>query len=175
MFSEDIIMKYYVSNKLVSFGGSSTVKNDRGEDVFFVKGKPFSFTSAKTIRTLDKQPLYKVRNKFLFFLLPKVFIADKDGNKLFKIKKEKYLSAKQNFVVENLSADLHTFAIAGNVFGRTYTITRNGNTVATITRDYNIVKDSFELNSYDENITPLLIAFVIALDNFRDKVKSQNT
>lgn len=174
MLSE-VIMKYYVSNKITSLGGSSTVKNDCGEEVFFVKGKPFSPTRVKTVRTLDKQPLYKVRNKFFFFLLPKVFIADKDGNKIIKIKKEKYLSAKQNFVVENLTDGMPTYAIAGNVFGRTYTITRDGNTVATVTRDYNILKDSFELNSYDETVTPLLIAFVIALDNFRDKMKSQTT
>ncbi len=40
-------MKVIIKNKFFSLGGSSSVKNENGEDVFFVKGKVLSPTHVK--------------------------------------------------------------------------------------------------------------------------------
>ena len=42
-------MKIYVKNKLVSLGGSSTVKDANGNDIIKVKGKFLSLTRKKKI------------------------------------------------------------------------------------------------------------------------------
>ena len=42
-------MEVIIRNKLFSLRGSSSVKNEQGEDVFFVKGKLFSPTHVKWV------------------------------------------------------------------------------------------------------------------------------
>lgn len=167
-------MKYIIKNKIISFGGSSTVKDEAGDDLYRVKGRIFTFTKFKTICTTDGQPLYKVRNKFFHILLPKVFIMDAQGNRLLTIKKKSLFSFKQNFVIiPEPGTDLN-ITVEGDYIGRHYDILDNGVPVAHVRRNFNLIRDSFWLETdLDEN-APFYIAIVIALDNYYDKIQESN-
>ena len=95
----EAVMRYIIKNKIVSFGGSSTVRDEAGNDLFFVKGRVISPTRYKTVMTTDKQPLYRVRNKFFHILLPKVFVCDADGKIVLMIKKKSFFSLRNDFEV----------------------------------------------------------------------------
>ena len=165
-------MVYNIKNKLISFGGSSTVKDEEGNDLYIVKGRVFTFTRFKTITTMDGTPLYKVRNKFFTFFLPKVYVMDADGNRLLTIKKEKLFSFQQNFeIIPEEGSDLN-IKIQGDFFGWDFVILENGYPVAHVGRKLNIV-DSFWLETDDEDRAPFYIALVIALDNYYDKVRER--
>lgn len=165
-------MKYIIKNKIVSFGGSSTVRDEAGNDLFFVKGRVISPTRQKRIMTPDRQKtLYRVRNKFFHILLPKVFLMDAEGNILLTIKKKSLFSFRQSFIVipkEGCDIDI---TVNGDFIGRHYDILEGGVPVAHVRRNWNLVKDSFWLETDLEDKAPLYIAFVIALDNYFDKLR----
>ena len=167
-------MKYVIKNKILSFGGGSTVTDDNGNDLYYVKGKVFTFTKKKYIRTLDKQVLYTVRNKFLFLLLPKVYITDAAGNKILMIKKKSFFSFKQNFEIVSMDGAEHNYSIQGDYIGRHYDLLDNGIPVAHVRRNFNLIKDSFWLETDLTENAPFYIAFVIALDNYYDKLQQEN-
>ena len=165
-------MKYIIKNKIVSLGASSTVRDEDGNNLFFVKGRVISPTRHKTVCGPDKKPLYRVRNKFFHLFLPKVFLMDAEGKILLTIKKRKIFSFRQDFVVirrEGCDIDL---AIQGDIIGRHYDILDKGIPVAHVRRNFNLIKDSFWLDTNDER-APLMIAFVIAIDNYYDKLQNE--
>lgn len=165
-------MKYIIKNKIFSWGAGTTVKDEAGNDLFFVKGAVFTFTKKKTVRDLNKNDLYIVKNKFFFFLLPKVFVCDKDGNKLLMLKKKKVFGLKQNFEVVPMSDQAPNWTIMGDIIARNFAILENGDPIAHVRKNFNLIKDSFWLETTDER-APLLIAFVIAIDNYYDKLMQQ--
>ena len=167
-------MKYILKNKVISLGNGSTVRDESGRDLYAVKGKVFTCTQKKYIRDMNKNVLYTVRNKFFHLLLPKVFLCDAKGNKLLMIKKEKVFALRQNFEIVPLGDNEHKLSITGDIIARHFDILDNGVPVAHVRKNFNLIKDSFWIDTDRTDMAPLLIAFVIAIDNYYDKLKNQN-
>ena len=168
-------MVYVIKNKIISFGASSTVRDEQGADKFFVKGKIFTFTKKKFIMDETKsKTFYRVRNKFFHLLLPKVFIEDAEGNKLAMLKKKSLFSLKQNVICVPMNESGLDFSIDGDYISRNCTILKNGEPIAKLRRNFNLIKDSFMLDVFDDENAPLAIAIVIAFDNYYDKLLNQD-
>ena len=164
-------MKYIIKNKILTIGGSSTVKDEAGNDLFYVKGKIFTFTKKKHILSLENKVLYTVRNKFFFLLLPKVYLLNENGDPILMIKKKSLFSFKQNFEIISQDGTEHNYSISGDMIGRHYDILDNGIPVAHVRRNFNIVKDSFWMETEMTENAAFYVAFVIALDNYYDKLR----
>lgn len=167
-------MKYIIKNKLISIGDGSTVRDEYGNDLFLVRGRVFSPTRFKAICTPDKTPLFTVRNKFFHIFLPKVFLMDANGKILLQIKKRSLFALRQDFEVVPVGDCPFRFTISGNVIGRHYDIIYNGMIVAHVRRNFNLIQDSFWLETEDTPNAALYVAFVIALDNYYDKLMNDD-
>lgn len=150
-------------------GGSSTVKNENGEDIFFVKGRIMSHTRVKYVCDKEGNRLFKVRNRWFNFFGHKAYIYDEDNNKIARVKNP-YMSVKK-FIVEDYKDDIE---INGDFFSPLSTITKNGQQIGTIIRQFDssisqffFGKDFFCLEA-DEADIPFLVALVIAIDNIVD-------
>ena len=91
-------MQLFVRNKIISLGGSSTVKDAQGNDVFKVKGNIMTVTKKKRVCDMNDNVLYTVRCRWLNPLAHKAYIYDADGNKIATIKRP-FMSIKQKFFV----------------------------------------------------------------------------
>lgn len=156
-------MKVIIKNKFFSLGGSSSVKDEFGNDVFYVKGKVFTLTQVKWVCDLDGNKLYKVRNKWFNFVNQKAFVYE-DGEKIAQVKHPLFSGNK--FVVEGYADDI---VIEGDFFSLKSTIVKNGEPIGTINREFTVVNDSFVLEADKEDM-PFMIALVIAIDNIVDKI-----
>lgn len=157
-------MKVFIKNKLVSIGGSSTVKDESGRDVFFVKGRAMSPTHVKFVCDAKKNKLYKVRNKWFHLFTHKAFVYDENGSKIACVKHPPFTGKR--FVVQGYGAEI---TVDGDFFSLRSHILKNGEPVGTIDREFTIIRDSFCLEA-DEKEIPFLIALVIAIDNIMDKI-----
>lgn len=162
-------MKVYIKNKIFSFGGNSDVLDENKQSIFKVKGKPFSFTNKKNIYDMSGNLLYTIRNKFWTFLCNKIFVIDANGKRVATLKKNKW---SFNAKYQILDTD-NKMSIEGKFWGRTSRIMKNGQPVATITRDYTVATDAFTLEA-DEKDIPFFTALVIALDNIKDKIQNED-
>lgn len=158
-------MRVIIKNKFFSVGGSSSVKNENGDDVFFVKGRWFSPTNVKWVCDKDDNKLYKVRNKWFNFLNERAYVYE-DKTKIAQVKHPFFSGNK--FVVEGYKDEI---SIAGDFFSLKSTITRNGKAVGTINREFLTLTDTFVLEAEEADM-PFMIALVIAIDNIVDKFKN---
>ena len=157
-------MKVIIKNKFFSLRGSSSVKNDVGEDVFFVKGRFLSPTKVKWVCDKNKNKLFKVRNKWFNFINERAYVYE-GKTKIAKVKHPLFSGKK--FIVEGYKDEI---LIDGDFFSLKSTIMRNGKPVGTINRQITIVNDAFMLEGEDADM-PFLIALVIAIDNICDKIR----
>ena len=157
-------MKVFVKNKLISLGGSSEVLNEDKEPIFKVKGKIFTFTKKKKMYDMEGKLLYTIRNKYWNMFSTKVFVKNAEGERVATIKKGKW-SFNVNFEILDTEDEM---SIEGEFFGLNSRIMKNGKPVATISREFTILKDAYSLEAEEKDI-PFYTALVIAFDNLKDR------
>ena len=123
---------------------------------------------------MNKNLIYIVRNKYFNFINKRAFIIRPDKTKEAVVKR-KGLTFKNQYFIEGYQDEI---AITGNFLGWDLAITKNGETIGTIKRNITaesfwLGKDSFCLESEDEESMKFLVAVVIAIDNIIDKMKSK--
>lgn len=158
-------MKVTIKNKF-SLRGSSSVKDERGQDAYFVKGKLVSPTKKKFVCGADGGTLYTVRNKWFNVFSHSAYVYDADKNKIARVKHPMFSVKK--FIVQGYEDEI---CVNGDFFSMSSEITRNGKVIGTITRDFTVMLDSFCLEA-DEKDIPFLIALVIAIDNICDNIRN---
>lgn len=157
-------MKVFIKNKAVSLGGSSTVLNENQEEVFTVKGKLFTFTRKKRMYDKEGKLLYTIRNKYWSFFSHRALVFDSEGERVATIKKNR---GSLNLEYEILDTE-DEMSISGKFFSGKSSIMKNGEEVATITREFALFKEAFSLEA-DEKDIAFYTALVIAFDNLNDE------
>lgn len=149
-------MRLYLNQKVLSFKDKSTVKDQNGEDKYFIEGKVLSLGKKLTITDYAGREVAHVNEK-IASLLPK-FLVEVDGEQVAEIvKKITFLKAK--YLVNGPGWEVN-----GDLFSHDYTIVEGGAVVATIHKQWMSWGDTFEIdidNEYDE-IT--VLAVVLAID-----------
>lgn len=158
-------MRVIIKNKFFSVGGSSTVKDENGNDAFFVKGRMFSPTHVKWVCDLEGNKLFKVRNRWFNWFAHKAYVYE-GKTKVAKVKHPMFSVKK--FIVEGYADEI---LINGDFFSLKSSIMKNGEVAGVINREITIVNDAFSLDASDEEM-PFMIALVIAIDNITDKIRS---
>lgn len=162
-------MKIIVKNKFVSWGGSSKVQDADGNDIYTVKGRAFSWTKKKILKDMDGNVLYRIRNKWPTFMLHSALIHDESGNKICKIK-QTFFNFKNLYEVKESDDDIQ---VTGYITSGMQ-VTRNGEYIGTIKKDFWKLRDYFVLDVPDGQDPAFMIAFTIAIDNIGDKSAKQN-
>lgn len=162
-------MKLYIKNKFISLGGSSTVKDEAGKDVFVVKGKILTFTHKKLIYDTSRNLLYKVRNKWFNFITHNAYIYDGDGEKIARVKRK--FGFRNQYVIEGYGSEI---SVEGDFLSWTLDIFRDGVQVGTIRRKFDFT-DSFVLETDTEDDAAFMVALVIAIDNITDNMAKSSS
>lgn len=162
-------MKLYIKNKVWSLRGSSSVKDEGGNDVFIVKGKFLSITHVKRIKDTSGNMLYKVRNKFVNLFSRSAYINDGDGSRVAKV--ERKFGFKNRIIVHGYKDEI---AVEGDFLSWTLDIYRNGDKIGEIRREFNLF-DSFVLETSTEDDAAFMVALVIAIDNIFDSRSKDNS
>jgi len=158
-------MKLVIKNNNI-FRGTSTITDETGREVFKMKGrlKWFSPTKKKYLLDLNGNTIYTIRNIWGTVMFHGAIIKDNDGNKL---KMKSKLSIKSAWTVKNENDE---YAIGRSKEHSGWDLRRNEEVIANIRRQgLGIVIDTYLVDVYDETYADLIVAFVIALDNIRDK------
>ena len=166
-------MKLIIKNKLVTVGGSSFVKDENDNDKFVVKGKIFSITHKKKIYDMNGNLQYLVRNKYWHFINNSVFVLDGENNKIAMLSNNKF-DFKHKFVLNGYKDEI---TISGNLFqfpNIKMEITKNGQKIGTLTKDFNLLRDCYTLDVDNEEDASFLVALAIGVDNIFDKAKDDS-
>ncbi|MCK5388484.1 MAG: LURP-one-related family protein [Candidatus Izimaplasma sp.] len=152
-------MKYYVKQKVFSLRDKFTIKDYSQNDVFQVQGKFMSLTNKLELLNMNGSQVLNSK-KQLFKLFPVYRIYSNHNEELAVIKKK--FSFKPKFEV--ILGGHDEYQVVGTLFAHTFSILKDGVTVAEIIKKVFSFGDSYEIDILDESKKELFLFIVIIID-----------
>ncbi len=160
-------MRLYMKQKVFSFKDRFTIKDESGEDRYFVVGKLISLGKQLSIQDAEQNELAFVRQKVLSFL-PK-FQVEVNGDIVAEIVK-KFTFLKPKYEVVGLD-----WTIEGDFFSHNYSIIENDKIIVSIHKKWMSWGDSFEIDIHTQGNEVLTLAVVLAIDAVIDAQSSASS
>lgn len=151
-------MIYQIKQKIFSFGDKFSIKDEMGQDVFYVRGKVFSLGNKLSIEDLDGNEVVYIEQK-LFKFLPEYSIY-LYGSYAAKVKKELSFF-KSSFVIDS---SFGNYKVEGDFFSLNFTILKNGITVAKVDKEFFSFSDTYGADINDNEDQAFMLALVIVID-----------
>ena len=159
-------MRYYMKSKFFKIKEDFWIKNEHGEDIYFVDNKFLTFGLQFDILKNDRL-LYSVKEKLLTFMSN--YEMFEHGNVVAQIS-QKFTFFKDKISVSSKYGDL---TIKGDYFDYNYEIYKGGILIAMVTKEFFAFTDNYyiDVNFEDE---AFVLALVVIIDNIIDKQKNNN-
>lgn len=149
-------MKLYVKQKIFSLNNKFTIKDEYENDLFFVEGELFTLGHKLHVYDERNDEVALIKQKLLT-LLPKYEVYFND--ELITTIEKELTFLKQQYTLQDLD-----WQVVGDVFAHEYTIMNSDITIASISKAWLTLADSYEIDIIDKNNTNLVIAIVLAID-----------
>lgn len=153
-------MRYVMKQKLFSWGDDYTIKDENGADAFLVDGKAFSLGSQLSFQDLQGKELVFIKQKLLSW--GPTYEVYKDGVVHATIQKELFTFFKCTFTVH--VEDQDDLDAEGDLTDHEYIITRNGEPVASISKQWFEWADTYGVEIADGEDPVLILASTVAID-----------
>jgi uncharacterized protein YxjI len=153
-------MRYLMKQKMFCFGDDFTIKDDQGQDVFFVDGKVFSFGDKLSFQDMNGNELAFISQKVLSWG-PTYEIYH--GDELAAVvKKELFTFFHCKFTVDVPGPD--DLEAEGNFLDMEYAFNRDGRTVATVSKRWFSFSDTYGVDIADGEDDILILASTVVID-----------
>ena len=163
-------MRYIMRQNLLSLGNDYTVKDESGTDHFFIDGKALSFADKLSFQDMAGNELVYIREKVLSWG-PTYELHQGPG--LAAIIKKHWTFLRDRFTVD-IGADGPTpddLEIEGDFWEHEYTISRNGQPVAAISKRWFSLSDAYGVETAQGEDDVLLLACTVIVDRCLAKQK----
>lgn len=157
-------MKLYMKQKVFSFRDKFNIKNEYGEDKYFIEGEILSLGKKLRIYDMSGNELAFVREKLLAFM-PK-YTVEINGREVAEIVK-KLTFLRPKYYVNGLGWDVN-----GDFFSHNYDITDGDRIIVSIHKQFMAWGDTFELDIANDNDAVIALAVVLAIDAVMDSVNN---
>jgi uncharacterized protein YxjI len=158
---------YFIREKFFRLTEDSVIQDGPGAPVYQVKGKIFSLHQTLVVMDLAGNELATV-NKQIISLTPKFHITRR-GDKAATVRKKLISPFVDRFTVDIPGRDhLH---VSGSVFEHNFTIERHGSVVATVSKRWVALADTYGVETAAGEDDILILAVVLAIDLTEDGEK----
>ena len=152
-------MRYLMKQKFWSWGDDFTVKDEQGQDVYFVDGAAFSWGDKLSIQDMDGQELAFISQR-LMSLLPRYEIS-RDGQQFAEVTKE-FSWFKSKFTLDVPGPN--DYSITGCFWDHEYEFERSGRTVAAVSKKFFSWSDTYGIDIEDGEDDLAILATCIVID-----------
>jgi uncharacterized protein YxjI len=153
-------MRYTMKQKLFSWGDDFTIKNEAGEDVFFVDGKAFSFGDKLSFQDMEKNELAFIRQKLLAW--GPTYEITRGGVVAAVVKKHLFTLLRCKFTVDVPGPD--DLEAQGSFLDMEYTFTRAGQTIAEVSKRWFAYTDTYGVDIHEGEDDVLILASTVVVD-----------
>jgi len=154
-----------VQERLFAFGDDFWIENARGERVYLVDGKALSIRDTLLFKDMQGQERYTLQEK-LVHIRKTMTLYHADGSEAATIHKALINLLRDRFSIERPGQpELET---QGNILHHEYTIEENHRPLATISKRWFRIRDTYGVEVLPGAIDPLLaVAITIAIDTLQ--------
>jgi uncharacterized protein YxjI len=153
--------RYQMRQRMISIGDDYVIENDRGERVFRLDGKALRIRKTILFEDMDGHELCKIQEKMLH-VRDSMEIEGPDGNRIAMVHKAMITPLRERWIA-NLEGgpDLHTH---GNIVDHEYTIERDGDKVAEVSKRWFRVRDTYGVEVFPGENDVLILAITAVID-----------
>ena len=152
-------MKYQVLQRLVSVGDDFDIRDERGDKLYFVDCKGFTFGKDLAIKDMRRNMVARIRQKFMTFSPSyKIYIHDR----LAAVISKRLLSFRTRLHIDVDGAD--NFETVGNMFLYDYKIYQDKRCVAQVSKKLFTFADSYGIHIEDDADQLLMLSMAIVID-----------
>jgi uncharacterized protein YxjI len=159
--SDDGRVHYKMRQKLVSIGDDFWIENDRGQRVYKVDGKALRVRKTLNFEDASGRQLASIQER-MARVKDSMEIEGPDGRRLAMVKQALVTPLRDRWVVK--IGDGPDLDVKGNVLDHEYTITGGGGTVATISKKWFRVADSYGVEVAPGQDPIVILAVTVAVD-----------
>jgi uncharacterized protein YxjI len=152
---------YQMRQRLVSIGDDYWIETDRGERVYKVDGKALRLRKTLIFEDASGHKLAKIQEK-VARIKDAMEIEDADGHRVAMVKKALITPLRERWVVK--LGDGPDLDIQGNVVDHEYTFSDGRTPVATVSKKWFRVADTYGVEVAPDQDPVIVLAATVALD-----------
>ena len=153
-------MRYMMKQKLFAWGDDFYIKDDGGQDRFFVDGKVFTLGNQLSFQDLAGKELCYIKQ--VVFSLGQNYELYKGGLLWATVKKELFTFFRATFDIEEAgAADIE---VEGDFMNHQYAFTRGGRQIADVSMAYFTMADTYGVDIVDGEEDVLILAATVVVD-----------
>ena len=149
-------MKLYIKEKVFSWGDKFTVKDEYGNDKYFVQGEVFSWGKKLHVYDMVGNEVAFIKQEVWSFL-PRFYVYC-NNVQVAEIKKE------FSFIFPKYSVAGLGWEIEGRFMAHDYEIKKGSNTIVSISKEWMTWGDSYELDITNPEDEIVALAVVLTID-----------
>jgi len=153
-------MRYVLQQKIFCFGDDYTIRDEDGNDHFFVDGKAFSFGKKLAFQDMQGNELAFISQKLLAW--GPTYEIYRDGNLAAVVKKHLFTFLGCSFSVDVPGPD--DLEAEGDFLDHEYTFTRGDDAIATVSKRWFSLSDTYGIDIADGEDDVLLLASTAVID-----------
>ena len=153
--------KYLMKQKLLSFGDDFRIRDESGKDVYFVDGKAFSIGSKLSLQDMAGNELAFIRQKLLNW--SPTYEIWRGGELAAVVKKQLFTPVHHRFTVDVPGPD--DLESTGDFLDHEYTFRRGDRVVATVSKRWFALGDTYAIEIADDEDPILILASAVVVDD----------
>lgn len=163
-------MRYLMRQDLFSFGDDYTIKDEHGREVYKVDGRAFTLLREKlSFEDMAGKELAFIREKLI--ALTDAWEILRDGKQVAVVKKDLINLFRCGFTVDVPGPD--DLDAQGNLLDHEYTFRRGDRVVATVSKKWLTLRDTYGVDIADGEDPVLILASAVVIDQVCHGKKQQ--
>lgn len=153
-------MRYLMKQKLFSLGDDFFIKDEAGHDVYFVDGKAISFGDKLSFQDADRNELAFIKQRV--FSWGPTYEISRNGQVVAVVKKHIFALFHHRFTVDVPGPD--DLEAEGNLTDHEYTFRRGDAVIATVSKQWFTLTDTYGVDVAPGEDPILLLASAVVVD-----------
>jgi uncharacterized protein YxjI len=161
-------MKYIMRQKLWSWGNDFVIKDESGNDAFFVDGKVFALRDQLSLADMAGNEICLIQKKILAW--GPTYEMFHQGQLVATVKESLFTLLGHRFYVDVPGPD--DIEAAGNFTDHEYTFSRGGQAVAAVSKSWFTWADTYGVDVTDDSDAPLILVATVVIERCSQQQKS---
>ncbi len=158
-------MRYIVREKFFHLGEDSTITDENGRPLYIADGKVFSIRNTVVLKDLRGNELATIKKQLLALGL--TYHVTRHGQESAVIRKKIFSPFIDRYTVDIPGPD--DLSVTGSLLEHNFTIQRGGQVVATVSKRWVSLTESYGVETAPGEDDILILATVIAMDLAEDQ------
>lgn len=154
-------MRFILKERIFSLRESYYIRNEQGANLLEVTGRLLGIRDKLTLRDLQGNVVATITSHLI--ALRPTYTIERPGQPDATVKKDFINILREGFSVD-LAGGLPDLRIQGDILEHSYTISRQGATVAEVSKKWISLRDSYVVDVADGEDATLLLACAIVVD-----------